>query len=425
MADAIRAGFEKDCAHLKIDEELVKRIRLYKTGFINKNADYAEFFGGHLIGVKVVRFTDADEDRWFDEILRIDQSVVSQTHHRNPVLNGENGLFKVAGNPLNLASAWLLHKFHSNSKMSAALRQEAMIDLLIIMQATFLTSRLYRHFKYPADPEVAEAAYLALSNKFLIKTEGSWLGVLTARAKDVIAANSIHYNAISRMDEDRGVVYLINDTQGRIREMLKNIYDVFLKTHQSGIRVSSTSAVAEFDGVESIRDQIGGVEVYKRYLRSIVADKNSFIRSELVKVTLNLADTAKEKNLLAVLSYISENHLRSATDEIDDLLNETMIHSFRYLSANSSGLRSTVDLPAILTRLKGVYTSSRSTDPDLLALRKRCESVVKKSIQTTTPAVISATRTAVLLYLVARAYSMRYYTNAGDTARPLAVGARR
>lgn len=413
MADAIRAGFEQDCAHLPIDLGLVKRLRLYQTGFVNKNPDHAEFFGGHLIGVKVVRFTDADENKWFDEIVLIERERIYETHHRNPVLNGQNGVFKVSGDPMNLSCAYLLHKLHSDSKMSAAVRTEAMIDVLLIMQFKFLTSRLYRLFRYPADPEVAEAAYLALSNKYSIKVLGSWLAVLTERAKDVISPRSIHYNAIAKMNDDRAVVYMINDIQGRIREMLKNIYDVFLQVHKSGARVSSTSAVVEFDGVESVRDQINGVEIYKRYLRSTVADRNSFVRAELMKVVLGLVETAREKHLAATLEYITTNHLRNTVDDVDELLNATMVHSFRYLSSNVASLRTTVDLGAILIRLKGVYTSSRSTDPDLLALRNLCESIVKKAIATGTGSVIAATRTATLLYLVARAYSMRHYTSAG------------
>jgi hypothetical protein len=413
MADAIRAGFERDCASLPIDANLVRQLRLYQTGFVNKNQDHQVFFGGHLLGVQVVRFTPNDLQAWFDDILHVDEETIFETHHKNPVLNGANGIYHVAGDPMNLSCAWLLHKLHSNPKMSFEVRRQAMIDVLLIMQYKFLTSRLYRLFRYPADREVAEAAYAQLNNKYKIKELGSWLAVLQERAEDIVKPNSIHYDAIAKMDDDRKVVYLINDTQGRIREMLKNIYDIFLKTHAAGERVSATSAVAEFDGVEAIRDQTNGMEIYKRYLRSVVVDKNAFIRPELLKVVGALTESAREKHVVATLEYISANHLRNTVDEIDVLLDSTMVHSFRYLSANVTSLRSTVDLPAMLTRLKGVYTSSRSTDPDLLALRQLCERVVKHAIHTSTPAVIAAVRTAVLLYLVARAYSMRHYTSGG------------
>jgi hypothetical protein len=69
-----------------------------------------------------------------------------------------------------------------------------------------------------------------------------------------------------------------------------------------------------------------------------------------------------------------------------------------------------VDLSAMLIRLKGAYTSSRSTDPDLLELRDLVEEVIRPSVDSRTPAVVASVRTGVLLYLVSRAYTMSYYS---------------
>jgi hypothetical protein len=65
----------------------------------------------------------------------------------------------------------------------------------------------------------------------------------------------------------------------------------------------------------------------------------------------------------------------------------------------------------MLIRLKGAYTSSRSTDPDLLELRDLVEKVIRPAVNSRTEAVVASVRTGVLLYLVSRAYTMQYYSN--------------
>lgn len=89
-----------------------------------------------------------------------------------------------------------------------------------------------------------------------------------------------------------------------------------------------------------------------------------------------------------------------------------MVHAFAYLSDNRIALRSNIDLSSMLIRLKGAYTSSRSTDPDLLELRSLVEEVIRPAVDSKTEAVVASVRTGVLLYIVSRAYTKNYYSGA-------------
>jgi hypothetical protein len=211
---------------------------------------------------------------------------------------------------------------------------------------------------------------------------------------------------------------MVNDIQGRIRDMIKNIYNEFLKVHKTGNRIHSKSGTVEFDGEDVLREKTGGLEGYVRYLKSVIADKNSFIRPELLDVVESVMETAAPKHVLTTLQYLSNNYLRTANDQVGELIDKCLIHSFGYFSANRTNLRANVDLPALLVRLRGVYTSSRSSDPDLLELRRAMEEIVKKAIEPKTPSVISAVRTACLLYMVARACTKNHYMN--STTREVA-----
>lgn len=410
MSSRIKAVFEEVCSSLVVDQSLCSKLHFYQTGFVGKNKDHSEFFGGNLLGVQVVRFTDADKNHWFDEIIEADEELLREKLHVIPELIGTNGVFNVAGDPMNLSLAWVLHRIHNESSLKFEIRKEAMIDTLLMMQIKFLTSRMYRLFRWPADRQVAEATYMALSNKFAIKVYGSWLGVLRARCEDIISPSGIHQNAIARMDDDKAIVRMINDIQGRIRDMLKNMYDLFLRINREGVKVSSQSSVIEYDGTEALKDKNHSLANYTRYLQSVVGDKNSFIREELQQVILDIVPSCAPKHLYSALVYVSNNHLKNAHDQIDQWLQEVMVHSFHYLAENRTSVRANPQLAWLLTRLRGVYTSSRSTDPDLLKLRQDTEKIIKKSIDSRTEAVIASVRTALLLYVVARAYTMRHYS---------------
>lgn len=411
MDARIKAIFDGTCKHVVADKALALKIHRYVVDFINRNPEHSQFFGGNLTGVQVVRFVESDKNRWFDEILDADEHELREQVEKLAVVQGQDGVFNVAGDVLNQSCVWLCHKFFNATNMSLTDRQQTIQDILLALQFKFLTSRLYRHFKFPADRASAEATYAKLSNKFSIKVYGTWLKVLEARCSDIMANSSTHFNAISKMNDDVGVVRMLNDIQGRIRDMLKNIYGKYLEVKASAERISASSSVVEFDGVEVLKDRSKGLATYTNYMNSVVGDKNSFIRDELLKVVQDIFPSAPPKHIFRTLEYISANYLRTRSDDIAKLIDMTMVHSFGYLEKNRQTIQAGVNLPKLLERLRGVYTSSRSTDPDLMELRRFTESIVRKAIETKTDSVIASVRTAVLLYIVSRAYTMRHWSN--------------
>jgi hypothetical protein len=407
MDKNIQSVFADECGHLEIDAKFVKRLHAYQVSFVNKNDDHIKFFGGNLLGVETVRFLDQDRDRWFDEILEVDDGPLEERLLALPMVNSE---FHVSSDTMNLSCVWLAHAIFTSKKLSDEQRHEALIDVMLVLQYKFFTSRYYRHFRYPADRATAEATYAQLSYKFDIKTYGSWSALFRARAEDIVAKTSIHYRTITHMDDDRKVIYMLNDTQGRIRDMLKNIYDVFLRVHQQGIRISSTSSVIEHDGVEVLKDKSRNLLAYGRYINSIISDRNSFMREELMVIVEKLMHTMPPKLFRETLEWMSHNYRQRGANDIEETLNETLVHSFDYFSDNREAVRDTHDLPGLLARLRGVYMSSRSTDPVLFALREKVEGIVKKATGNKNTSVIASVRTGVLLYVVLRAMTMTHYT---------------
>ena len=402
----VKDVFESEVKDLEFDKRLAENIHRYKQQFINRNKEHAAFFGGNLLGVNVVRFVDADRDNWFDYIIQADEELLREHLHS---LSGINPEWHISSNVMNLSCIYLVHKFF-HSPLPAAQKRQAMFDVLLILQFKFISSILFRFFPYPADRAVAEATYAALNMKFILKEKGSWLGLLSHRCEEILSRSSPHYRAISSMDSDKEVVDMLNAIHGALKGYVKNMREVMERVRLTGGKVTSVSSVAGVDGEEILKDKTRGPVVYTNYLKSILSDKNSFIREELLLVITKIMPSASYRHLRSALEHVSTNYFKANHQKIERIVNLSMVHAFAYLSDNRISLRSNVDLSSMLIRLKGAYTSSRSTDPDLLELRSLVEEVIRPAVDSRTEAVVASVRTGVLLYLVSRAYTKSYYS---------------
>lgn len=403
----IRSVFESECGTLKFDKKLASKINAFAVGFVNKNEEHLTFFGGHTTGVQVVRFTQADKDNWF-ELLGINDWALEEKLLDLPTINKE---FIVSSDVFNHTCMWLIHKFLTTDLLNQTDKIAAAVDCAMVLHYRFLTSLLSYYFKFPADKEEAEAAYAMLSNKFYLKQFGSWNATLRNRCEDLVNEHNIHYYTLIDYKDDGRIVYLINDTQGRLRDMFKNIYAVIIKVNNLGIKVAKTSSVIEHDGEMILQDRTKSLNTHTRYLNSIIGDRNSFIKEELLNVIKSIMETMPPKLLLQSLEWCSKNHQSAGAPEITRLINLTLIHSFAYITNNRTIVSHTTDLSGFISRLRGVYMSSRSTDPELLTLRDIAHDIVKKSTTTRNDSVIASVRTGLLLYIVLRAFTMNYYSN--------------
>lgn len=403
----VKDVFEGIATDISFDKHLVEQLHRYKQNFINRNKEHAAFFGGNLLGVQIVRFLPADRNNWFDNILLADEEVLREKIHKLPGINPE---WFVSSDTMNLSCLWVAHKlFHS--ALPANVKRQAMFDTFLILQFKFITSIIANFFTYPADRQVAEATYAALNMKFILKEKSSWLGLLSHRCNELLTSSNTHYGTLSTMGSDKKVIDMLNAIQGALKDYIKNIREVMEKVRITGGKVSSVSSVMGVNGEEILKDRTRGPIVYTNYLKSILADKNSFIREELLLVVTKIMPSCTYTHLKNALEHLSANYFKADHKKIDEIANLTLSHAFAYLSDNRTSLNSNMDLANMLMRLKGAYTSSRSTDPDLLRLRSLTEEVIRPAVLSKTEAVLASNRTGVLLYIVLRSYAKSYYSN--------------
>lgn len=403
MAKNIKSVFDETCKNVKADMTLSKRIHKYAASFRNKNADHVEFFGGNLLGVHPVRFKTSDKFEWFDDVLSIDDELVKSQIIQLPTIDPE---WVRGTDTMNLSCVWLTHKFF-NSTLNQKEKEKAMLDCLMVFHYKLITSLMAHNFKYQADPDVALAVYSALSKKYALKQYGSWQAMLEARCKDIIAKDSIHYKTIKDFNDDGEIQYMITDVQGRLRAIVKKLWAVFAEVRAQDAKILTTSGKIEIDGAMVVRDMSRNFTPYKRYIHEVVNDHSRFIKPELVEVIGNAMHTMPEKLLGDALKYLVEHYHNDKN--VIPYLDEVLEHAFDFLHAEQTAFMRNSDIATLVSKLRAVYMSSRSTDPSLLRMRELSEQIVKKAVKSKNTTVIASVRTGLSLYVVLRTFAMQHY----------------
>jgi hypothetical protein len=403
----LKQFFDSTLPSLVADKRLADRLLEFQIKFITKNQDHMEFFGGVLTGVHTVRFTPQDMDKFFIDVLEVDEDEIREGLYALPTINKDH---KVASDAFNNVCMYVIHLFLSSNLPDKTKHQGAKACALILLYR-FITSQLFNGFKYNADPQIAIATYAALNKKFILKQLGSWNAVLESRTEDLVNPTGLHYKTISQYLDDKKILYAITDSQGRIRDIFKNIYARFAEAHAKGERIKSSSNSFVFEGDEFLKDKTRSLTVYINYINSIVEDKNSFIKEEIILAVCDIIHTAPPKLLNEALVWISDNYRFSNQKEIKDFIDKTLIHSFNFLQNNRTVVARMTDLISLVQKLKGVYMSSRTSDKDLIELREIVDKIAKKCVQSKNPSVLAAVKTSMMMYIVIRAYAMQNYAN--------------
>lgn len=404
--ETIKSVFDDAAASFdfEVDTKLIARIREFDRSFVNRNEDHIAFFGGTLTGVHPMRFRESDREKWFEEILQLDDLLVEDGIRRLP----HNQDWVRANDVFNLSCVWLTHRIMT-SKLSPTLKEEGSQLVIQILQYKFLGSILSHYFKYPADEGTAQATLSRLSRKYLIKTSNSWHGLLSIRAKEMASSRSVHRRAFMEMKNDKDVISMVNDIQNRLKELIKAICKIFYDLHSKGIRVGSEKSVREIDGSVVLMDKTRQFSTFIRYLHEVMDDPKSFIRDELVDVVADGMHTMNPRHLVETLEWMSKNRLAPRQQFITELADETLIYAFEMITSDRDLYNTRGGLMPLIAKLRSMYMASRMSDESLLRTKELSERVVTNAIHTKNASVVASVRTGVQLYLVLRAMAMQYY----------------
>lgn len=409
MSKTLKDVFDDQFQDVKFDKALCQRIIQFSQQFMTRNQDHSEFFGGNLLGVNPIRFLNSDREAWYEDVLQIDESLLTHEFRQVKSVNHD---FNVMGDVFNYTPVYVAHRLQGATRVPQNLRRQAMIHAFMVLHFRFVTSLIVRRFRrYPADPAIARATYNALSLRFDLRKYGSWRALLEARSAELIEPRSIYHNAIKTFKPDDKVIRVVTDTQGRIREVVKKLYAVYLEQKEAGNRINTQSAtMMTTDGEKILRDKVGGYATYIRYAQQVAQSERSLIRGELVDVISSAMHTMPPALLEESLRYLSRNYNQRGQGYLAELVKETLLYVFDFLQSNRALLGRGQPLDVIIARLRALLMASRSTDPQVMHLRTLSEQLVRNSVKTRNNATVASVRTGVLLYIALRTLCRDHYT---------------
>jgi hypothetical protein len=398
--------FKHHLGNLKFDRVLYKRVKKFRLQWMNKNEDHIAFLGGNLLGVHKLRFSSLDYDLFFTDVLEVDRISLEVDLHS---LESINTAYKVSSDTLYLTIMYLIREFNRTKLLSKKDAYNAAMESYLIFAYRTISSLVSHYFKYQQSEQVILMVYERLSNRYLIKKLGTWQKVFEYRAKDLIEKKGLHYERLNRFITDE-IVDVVNDVQGRIRDMVKNIYSLMIEVIESGDHIKILSATStDIEGEEIVKEITNRQDILIDYMLEIVHDRDSLIKEELVNVVGELLSTLETKLLLQTLDWMVNPTSTSNSKKIDKLIKKTLVISIEYLTNKKISVSDRANIEQMLISLRGLWVSSRGNSTEINKLKSLGEYLVKKAINKKTKWTLTSTRIGLFLYIFLRASAKDAY----------------
>lgn len=392
-------------SHLKIDKKLAKTTSKWLDSFVTKNDAHLNFFGGHSFGRHKPVLTTLDRAEWIMDVCEIaDEDEIRDAIKGLPSMNPN---WIKYSDVFNMSCAYLIYCFY-NSNLSPSAKHQAMVDYGMILNIRFLTSFMAISLLHETPEEIEDKMYENLSYKYSLKKAGTWYNLLRKRSEDMVAPSSIHIGVVKSFRPDESVFYFISDTQTRIKNLIKQLFEQMLQAKEDELRrLKSTSMVEMEDGL-TVRDMKGQYQTYKTYIENTLLDRNDFIRAEIIEAVLGIMNNTVPPPIFGevIIRYYESYNKRD--NLCHEILEDTLLHVFDKIQRDKEIQKKTNNIADLLLYVKSLYTAARSGD-EVINLRKKGETFIKKKVKVKSENLLGNTRTALLLYLVARTFLMKKY----------------
>lgn len=404
MVTTFKALFDEESKDTVFDEKLAKKIKTYLGDLMNRNDAHIMFFGSNLTGPYPLRFKTSDSNEWFIDIMDVDERRIGKRIEKE---TGINPNWVRATDAFNMDCFYAMHRY-MNSKLPDRIKHETIVNIAMILNIKLLGSIMARFFKYNVDERAAQEVYARLSRKFYIKRFGNWRRVLEHRSEDMASKTSKWYPVLKEFTDAGELAQCISDVQGRLRSMIKYVWSVFEKVQADQKKFNHTSMSIEVDGVKVLQELKRDSETYKHYIHKSAVDRPTFIKDELVTIVDAEMRTMPQKLLYDVLGGVVQNIHKHSEDTLK-LFDHAIEFAVEVIQNDRTSKHNLSDLSWLINKVRLQVTAAKTKDPIVFSLRDEAEKIVRMYAKTKNPTTIASVRTGLILYIVIRAFSKRYY----------------
>lgn len=397
---------EKFGVNLDINPKWALELRRYVYNFTTRTVglvSYMDFFGSPYLGLQKITFTTGDRNLWFSEIFDVDEEELKENLHEIKSIQKE---WNVVGDVFNMTIPYLLYRVY-HSKLDPKTKHQALVDIVCMYHYKCFTSIIHNDYPYQARKEVVLETYNRLSMKYDIKRYGSWRALIEARAEFILDPKTgIHFDAYTKMDDDKKIIYMVGDIQNRFRRVINDINKVFHEVKNKTNIVSIEGAKVNLKDELTIKSVSKEVSQYNLYIERILTEETSFYKPELVTYASSVLEHPNTEKLAYIIQQFPGAYKNPKDKYCKKFVDAVITHMFEYLHSN--GIKKT-NVYEVLVRLRGAYGAPKSKNDTVKDVRAWGEEIVKIISGIKTPQAIQSLRAGLSLYIVIRILSKDLY----------------
>ena len=228
----------------------------------------------------------------------------------------------------------------------------------------------------------------------------------------------IHWKTFETFTPDAMILYIISDTQTRLRDKIGIIRDMYYNYHGEGNKLKSESALGtDMDGETILVERNTTLDTALTSVQMDLLSVNTFINNNLMTLLLRQFNDVSEPLMRHALESLANKaaiqmkerkiddvkHLKDGMIEyigVRPLIRDIVLSSFEYCVKNGINIQSkTKVFQTILSR----YRASHMKDPKVISIKNAMGDFVISLHRVSRPSTQSSLRLALILYVLAKA----------------------
>lgn len=411
MSKDILNNFSKEVP-LEITPFMVKTIQLLMYSYESRQK-HPQALNSPLLGVYPMFFTTQDQKNLFD-VCGTSMEAVKKLTRKCPAINQK---FKVTSDPYNLLSMWVIHSAIISSNITDTEKYNLSMVVAKMLHYKFFTSFVGHSYPHGADEATMKAVVNSLTKKFDIIEYGTWKATIEARCDDFLDNRSIHYNTLTRFDDDHRILYMLSDTQTRMRNKVKNINEIYYDFKKKGDAIASSSLNTNIDGEKIMRDIVTTSDSMSTNISGEILNINQWIENRYVKficdVFPNITPVLFRQLLVSFSNLASIQSRKGLLDKVVKTDGRTQYVGSRVLvravleKTYEACKRARVNPKSkndILIKARNAYSASRISDNDIIDVKESVNTVIVKCVNVNREATIASLRVAFIYYIMLKSF---------------------
>lgn len=235
------------------------------------------------------------------------------------------------------------------------------------------------------------------------------------RVNEFLADDSIHYKTLRNLDDDGRYLYIISDLQSRIRAQINLYVEEYMRVKDTNDLIGNYQTVGtSTDGDKMLINNEQGIDMAIASVYQDCMSVSRLLDDHAIKLVTGLFSAIRPDQLRQLLIGFSEQAVKLAKANHSELTKTTadgVVHlkgahiliqyiiqqTYRY--CRNTGVN--MNIPTeIIKGAKNVYSSSRITDPGIVAVRESVNDLVLELQSSTRETTISALKISFILYIL-------------------------